>query len=216
MRIKYSYTIALLIGMVCCRLSAFSQVTVTGPTCVVPGTVYQYVIVGLWDSASTMQVCLTNGVMAGSGTACTPNGAPLSFVLVTWNGAGNGTLQVNSSGGSATLAVTLTDTLTGGLVQDTTKAQRIAFLSLPALVRCSASTGGACSPSYSYQWEQSPDMVEWSAIPGATGQNLLMTQQLRQTIFVRRKVTETNSNSIAYSGAALVDVGPPASSALAL
>ena len=70
-----------------------SQVSITGPTCVVPGVIYQYQIQGNWDSTSTMQVCLSGGVIADSTDTniCTPaGGAPLSSVLVIWNGGSGG------------------------------------------------------------------------------------------------------------------------------
>lgn len=211
--------IRLLFPLVILAIAGFqghAQVTITGPTCINPRTTYQYVITGPWDSVSTMQICLTGGVVAGSAITCTPFAAPQASVMVSWNGGINGTLQVHSSKGNATIAIVLTDTLTGGTIADTTKAQRIGYLSIPSIVLCPVSTGGSCTPNYSYQWQQSLDLVEWSDIPGASLQNLVMTQKLIQTTFVRRKVTETSSNTIAYSNAALVDVGAPAPSAVAL
>jgi hypothetical protein len=69
--------------MMLSTLLAVSQVTISGPTCVVAGTVYQYTITGTWDSTSTMQVCLSSGVIADStaGSSCTVTGAPLATIL---------------------------------------------------------------------------------------------------------------------------------------
>ena len=205
---KHIIAVALLLAAL--RTPGFSQVTVSGPTCVIPGTIYQYVITGPWDSLSTMQVCLTGGQLADSSGSCTPTGQPLSFIRVTWNAGSSGSLQVQSSKGNSTIAVTLSDTLTGGSILVAAKTQRIAYLATPALVSCPPSTGGACSPQYNYQWQQSLDQVEWSDIPAATTQNLILAQAVKQTLFVRRKVTETGSNTIAFSNIALVDVGAPA------
>jgi hypothetical protein len=212
----YKYFIAVSFLIPVLRMPVFSQVavngqvTVSGPTCVIPGTIYQYVITGPWDSASTMQVCLTGGQLADSTGTCTPTGRPLSFVLVTWNAGSSGSLQVQSSKGNSTITTTVTNTLTGGTILVASKSQRIAYLAIPALVSCSPSTGGACSSQYNYQWQQSSDQVEWLDIPAATAQNLVLTQTVKQTLFVRRKVTEANSNTIAFSDIALVDVGAPA------
>jgi hypothetical protein len=216
MQLKYKPGIVFLILILALQVPAFNQVTVTGPTCINPRTMYQYVITGPWDSVSTMQICLTGGVVAGSAITCTQTGPPQASVMVSWNGGIKGTLQVHSSKGNASISIVLTDTLTGGAIADTTKAQRIGYLALPSIVHCPPSTGGSCTPNYSYQWQQSLDMVAWTNITGATLQNLVMTQTLKQTTFVRRKVTETSSNTVAYSNAALVDVGAPAPSAVAL
>jgi len=206
----YKYIIVLTFLLPALRTPVFSQVTVSGPTCVIPGTVYQYVITGPWDPTSTMQVCLTGGQLADSTGTCTPTGRPLSFVRVTWNAGSSASLQVQSSKGNSTVKVSLSDTLTGGTILVATKAQQIAYLATPALVSCSASTGGACSPQYSYQWQQSVDLVTWLDIPNDTAQNLMLTQTVTQSLFVRRKVTETRSNTIAFSDVARVDVGAPA------
>src|ERR1051326_4032835 len=65
---------------------SFSQVIISGPTCIVPSTVYQYVISGNWDSASSVQVCITAGIIIDStdSTICTPSLNGLNKVLVMW------------------------------------------------------------------------------------------------------------------------------------
>jgi hypothetical protein len=194
----------------------FSQVTVTGQTCAIPGTVYQYLVSGPWDSASTMQVCLTGGLTADSGQTCTSNGQPRASVLVTWDSAGSMTLQVTSSNGNSTITVTVTNPLSGGMIDSVTGSQSVGYDSVPATINCSPSTGGSCSPSYSYQWQQSNDMLMWQNISGATTLNLTLSQGLQQTVFVRRQVTETSSGTIAYSNVGVIDVGapPPGTSAI--
>ena len=186
-----------------------SQVTVTGPTCAIPGTVYQYLISGPWDSVSTMQVCLTGGLMADSNQPCTGNGQPRAFVLVTWDSAGTMTLQVSSSKGNGSITVTVTTPLSGGTIDSAGGSQSVAYDSIAAPVNCAVASGGACSPSYQYQWQQSTDIVTWQNIAGDSSQNLNWSQPLLQTVFVRRQVTETTSGTIAYSNVAVIDVGPP-------
>src|ERR1700733_10013314 len=112
----YRYIIAAIFLIPVLQTPAFSQVNVTGPTCVIPGTVYQYVITGPWDSTSTMQVCLTGGQLADSTGTCTPTGWPLSFVLVTWNPGTTGSLQLQSSNGNSTIAVSISSSLSGGVL----------------------------------------------------------------------------------------------------
>jgi hypothetical protein len=186
-----------------------AQVTISGPTCVVPGTTYQYLITGPWDSASTMQVCLTGGTFIGARGTCTGTVAPRSSILVTWGAAGSGALQLSSSKGSGSLAVTVTSPLSAGSVAKSVRTQLIAYKGSPVAIVCSSPNGGSCSPNYRYQWQQSVNLLGWTDIVGATGAQLTLAQPLLQSAFFRRKVIETGSGTIAYSDAAFVDVKAP-------
>jgi hypothetical protein len=189
-------------------LSADSQVTISGPTCVVAGTVYQYTITGKWDSLSTMQVCLSSGAIADSAwtSNCTVTSAPLAAVLVIWNDSASntGTISLTSSIGNATLTVNFAEPLIPGSIDSTSQTQLVATDSIPLQINCSLDTGGSCSPAYYYQWQQSPDMGSWTDMPGANAQNLSFGSPIAQTYFFRRKVTETVSGTIGYSNAAVV------------
>ncbi len=190
-------------------VSGYSQVTITGPTCVIPGVIYQYKIQGNWSKNSNMQVCLSNGVIADSTATsnCTPqSGAPLGTVLVIWNHGSNGSLQLKSTAGSTSLSVNITSLLFPGSIDTTVSRQTIGTHSIPSLIKCSVATGGSCSPVYSYQWQQSIDMVDWSDIKGANAQNLNFSSVITQSSFFRRKTTEGASSTISYSNAAFVDV----------
>src|SRR5437762_10581748 len=91
---------------------SFSQVVISGPTCIVPGTIYQYVINGSWDSSSTVQVCITAGLIVdeSDSVACTPSLNAINKVLVMWNDSASddGSLTVTSSLGNASLTVHFT------------------------------------------------------------------------------------------------------------
>src|SRR5580704_7936192 len=80
---------------------AQAQFSITGTTCVVAGTQYQYVIAGNWTSSTTMTWSVTGGTINGSYT-----GTPLPRVYVTWT-SGGGTVSVTTSNpnGSASLTV---------------------------------------------------------------------------------------------------------------
>lgn len=187
-----------------------AQVTITGPTCVVPGTCYHYWIKGGWQARSTMQACVTGGRIAD--TSATPHtctaaaGAPLGAILVIWDSS-NASIAVTSAAGNATLAISVTTPLMAGSIDSGSKQQMIGYDSIPATIICSVDSGGNCSPAYTDQWQQSADQVSWQDIPGSTGKNLRVTTALTQTVFYRRKVTETGSGTIAYSDTASVFVG---------
>ena len=187
----------------------FSQVNISGPTCVIPGTVYQYTITGNWDSTSSMSACINGGAIYDSidSNECTPTGPPVSKLVVDWDTIGSWSLSVTSSSGNTTLNVSVTAPLSGGLIDSVSKTQMIGNDSVPALITCSVATGGACDPTYSYQWQQSSDIINWSDIYSATSQNLSIDSGLTQSIYFRRKTIESSSGSIAYSDVAAVFVG---------
>jgi hypothetical protein len=202
----YCFTVLLFSGT-----AVYGQVTISGPSCVVAGTVYQYTIRGQWDSTSTMQVCITGGLVqdsAGNSSTCTIQGTPLKAILVTWNDSASdtGSLSLTSSIGNTTLNVHFTQPLLPGSIDSASKVQMIGNDSVPMTITCSFDSGGSCSPIYVYQWQQSSDMVSWSDITGASSQNLSIDSGLTQSAYFRRKVTETVSGSVGYSDAAAVFV----------
>jgi hypothetical protein len=183
-----------------------SQVTISGPSCILPGITYQYNIQGSWDSASTMQVCITGGVLiAGSGTStCTTNNKVISDVLVTWNSVSSGSLAVTSNKGNTNLSVNIISPLNAGTIASGIKSQMINTGTTPVSISCSVATGGACSPAYTYQWQESPNSVSWNDILGATSKDLKFSAAIIETKYYRRKTIETVSGTIAYSDVAMI------------
>ena len=204
---KHFLTIAILVLCLLkipCR--SMAQVSVNGPTCVLPGIMYQYTFSGNWDSSSVMQVCLTGGKLSDSGTTCTANGAPTSFVRVVWDSVAQGSLQVSSSLGNSTLPVTMAASLTGGALDSASRQLIMAAAVLSGTLHCAAASGGACNAHLTYQWQQSPDGELWSDIPGATSQNYPFATALKQTTYFRRRTTDTASTLISYSDQAMAVV----------
>jgi hypothetical protein len=198
-----------IIALVCCT-TLYSQVLISGPTCVTPGLTYQYRINAVWDTSSTMQVCVSGATINGVEGSCTVTAKPSPFVLVSWNsGATNGSIQLHSSLGDATLNVTIAAPLQAGEIDTAAGIQAILYNGLAGAVHCTAVSGGSCNPVYSYQWQQSTDAVHWSDIQGSTTQHLLTPGILIQTTFFRRKTVESTSGQIVYSKFATVFVGAP-------
>jgi len=189
---------------------ARSQPIVNGPACVVPGTTYQYLINGPWDSTSSMQVCLQGGVVAELNGPCTANGAPVSSLLVIWNSGGaQGSVELSSSSGNVSLAVSITTPLQAGAIADSDKSQTVGYDQAPATIYCGVDSGGSCHPAYTHQWQQSYNNSQWTDIAGATAADLTGVPALQQTTFFRRKTVESGSGSIAYSVIVTVQVGAP-------
>jgi hypothetical protein len=207
---KHFFTVAIL---VLCLLKipclSVAQVSVNGPTCVLPGVIYQYTFSGNWDSSSVMQVCLSGGTLSGSGTTCTSNGAPISFVRVVWDSVAQGALQVSSSLGNSTTSVTMAASLTGGALDSVSRQLIMAAAILSGTIHCAAASGGACNAHLTYQWQQSSDGELWSDIPGATSQDYPFALALKQTTYFRRRTTDTASTLISYSDQAMAVVPLP-------
>ena len=187
-------------------IRCFSQVSVTGPVCVMQGTTYSYKLTGTWYSSSTMQICVKGGVIGGSTDSCSGNGVPVAIASVTWNTPGAGKLIITTSTGNTSLDVNIISPLVPGDITQTSKTQNIGYNAAASLVDCTPATGGNCSPSYVYEWQLSDNNVIWAPVPGATGKSVKLTGTLKKTTYLRRKVTETKSGMIAYSNPAIVFV----------
>jgi hypothetical protein len=200
-------------GLIFCFVLNFNtsaQVSISGPNCVVPGVVYQYNIKTGGDSSTAIKICFAGGMASDSAAGtCISKKGPFAIITVKWLKPGSASLMVTSSKGNSTTNISVTSQLNAGSIDSTVKFQTIKYDSIPQTISCSVDTGGSCSPTYSYQWQQSFDMLGWINISGANGQNLTIATGLKQTTFYRRKVTETTSGSISYSNVATVNVIVP-------
>lgn len=190
---------------------ADAQASITGPSCVSAGQVYQYQISGNWNSTTNMQWCVTNGVISGTSNTCV-SGKPKPTVQVVFNSGSSGTVSLTSTIGNASFNVTITAALQPGSISNAT--QNIIYETVPATINCSAASGGACSPGYTYQWEKSDNGSSWAAISGATSQNLSFSQPFYTTQYLRRQVTIVSTGSTGYSNIATVSVIPPITAGL--
>src|SRR5579864_1608623 len=198
--------IFLIASLLLATTMSHGQITVIGPQCALPGVSYQYIINGPMDSSTTVQACVTGGTVGDSSSTC-QSGTMVSYVIVIWEGStSNANIAITSAAGNATYNVNVINSLQGGLIDSTTNNQSIGYDSLPSVINCSVASGGGCTVSYVYQWQQSIDNVAWVAIPGATGLNVSVGSVLTQTSYFRRMVTEMNSGAISYSDVAMVKV----------
>ena len=207
---KIKYHIYCLLGLLLLAYHSKSQVTISGPPCAIAGSQYEYTINGTGDSASTMQVCINNGLIhdAGGDNTCSSSGKPVNVILVMWNDSASdiGSISVTSTSGNASFNVNFTQPLLPGLIDTASKTQLINYHTQPNIISCLPDSGGSCSPAYNYQWQQSLDQVNWQDITAAISNNLVIDSPLIQSTYYRRKVTETVSGSIGYSDAASVFV----------
>ena len=188
-------TVFLILNFVSC-----AQVTISGPSCVLSGTEYQYNLIG--NIPSGAQLCISGGTINGSSWNCTTS-LSTGFVRITWNGAGS--ISFTSSAGNVSQSIAVTSVLQAGSIT-ANKEQFINANASASAIVCSNPAGGGCAASYSFQWQRSRDNLNWENITGAIGQNLNSLSSLTETFFYRRRTTETNSGTVAYSDAAVVYV----------
>jgi len=179
-------------------LPCLSQVTISGPSCAVAGVQYTYTASGA-ANGSTYSWSASNGTISGSSTSL--------GVKITWNsGNGKATLTTSNPSGTWQLNVTTVAPLAAGTTS--ISSENINYNSTPQGFSCTAASGGYCTPSYTYQWQQSTNDVSFTNISGATSLNLSFSSPITQTTYYRNMVTETNTGSTAYTGAVTVFVYP--------
>ena len=181
------------------------QISVYGPACAIPNAGYQYDINGVAATDTVMNICITGGRFLDRDTTCY-SGATLSFVRIMWNeDAPNGSISVTTANGSKSLSISLTAALDGGKIDSTDAIQFIQNDSTVFSIHCSPATGGNCQPSYSYQWQQSSNGMQWTDLSGASSPDLNFPG-VNVTTYFRRKVKELISNNIEYSDIAIINL----------
>ncbi|HET9824271.1 MAG TPA: hypothetical protein VFP87_02990 [Chitinophagaceae bacterium] len=176
-----------------------AQSTIKGPTCIIPGTTYQYLINGKWVSSAVMSVCITGGKLT-NGKTCSPTGTIPNMILVLWDSSANERkIEVSYGSGKDSLIVVGTTLLNGGAIEDSDRLQLFVQGKSVSTIHCSEATGGSCTPIYTYQWQVSQNGLNWTNIDGATNKDLQYTGKITVSTYFRRITTESRSNTIAYS-----------------
>jgi hypothetical protein len=195
----------LLIALISKQGNLIGQITVTGPTCIIPGITYQYMVNGNWTSSSTMRACVTGGKLS-TGERCTLLGSISTTLFVVWSDTSFKKLELTSSLGNANLTPVATTVLKGGRITDKDKVQTYDSTVTNFTFHCEVARGGSCNSNYSYQWQKSDDGLNWTNINGAIDKNLQFSERIWVNTFFRRVTVEANSNTIAYSDAGVLTI----------
>lgn len=189
------------------QFRSLAQVNISGPNCVVPGVAYNYSISAYYSGTANFTYNVSGGTLSTGGTSGTHSGPGLASVTITWSGSG--TITLSSPGGGTYYPVSTTTAFTPGSITSG-GSQTINYGTTPATINCSAPSGGTCTtPNFVYQWQQSPDNVNFYNVNGATGQNLSFSAAATQTMYYRRSSTETTGNNTGYTNVASVVLNPP-------
>ena len=123
----------------------FVSYSITGQTCIAPGTVYSYAMSPIGSSGY-----MTWTIQGGSFTGVS-SGSNLYSVSVTWN-SGNITRMIflqfvdaNNITWNASLPVSLAPALTGGTISSNA-SQSINYNATPSAIGCTLPTGGDLQP----------------------------------------------------------------------
>jgi len=195
------------VAAICLLLSSLGlkAQSISGTTCVVTGsTQYQYMVSGggLTNSSPMTWSC------AGCTFVGASSGTPCWGTKVTWSSGGWIKCMSSSPSVSATLTISSYSALSAGTVSSG-GSQTINYSSTPANVVCTGASGGYCTPSYSYQWYNSTDDVNFTTMSGQTSLTLnLSITTLTQTTYYKLKVTETNTSTSVWYSVATVTVYP--------
>src|SRR4051812_12779070 len=92
-----------------------SQISITGPSCVTPGTSYQYIISGNWNQKTSMSWSITGGVITGTTNSFT-SGTPKPNIYITWSASGSLSLTTGNPNGSISKSVTASTALSAGSI----------------------------------------------------------------------------------------------------
>ena len=184
-----------------------AQAKITGPVCIMAGTEYQYNLHGVLDINTALNICVEGGYLSMDNSTCN-SFTGINNIHITWNdGIANGKISItNSAFDTSILEVTKTQSLNGGQIDSLSKLQAVRPFDIPQKIYCSAAFGGSCSPVNVYQWEQSDDALHWTEVTGATSKDFFFSGSLDHTIFFRRRIFESISNSTSYSDLAIVSI----------
>lgn len=187
-------------------IKGYTQVRITGPECIVPGTEYQYDFYGKWDKQSEINICVEGGFVVANNSTCY-NLSGVNYVRIIWNDEiSKGKISITSSSGNGSFNVKPTRALQGGTIDSLSKVQLVQSTGISRDINCSPARGGSCAPMFLYQWEQSDDNLRWTEITGAASQNLSFSAVSDGAVFLRRRIVDMVSNSIAYSDVAVIVV----------
>ena len=187
--------------------AAQSQITILGPVCATPGSEYHYIVTLSNPTSSAYQVCVQGGIIKDAPATCVSQFSS-SVIKIIWNNVATGSITVSSGAGNQIRSINITSDLQPGEINQGSLQQVIEKGSVPDTLKCSVARKGSCSPVYIYQWQQSQNKIEWEDITYATSKNMKFTTTVSEPKYYRRKVTETNSGTIKFSGVASVYIIP--------
>ena len=143
------------IGLLTFQQSAWSQISITGPTCVTTGVQYTYRIGGNWTPDTHTTWNALGGVISGP-----TSGTPQTSLTVTWNST-SAEIELVTTNPSATVYLFPTVTSAGGPSVSISASSTSICAGSAVTFTASAANGGS-SPGY--QWQ-----VNGANVSGATG-----------------------------------------------
>ena len=187
----------LIIVLVLSSFISFSQVQISGPDCVEVASVGKYQLSFRQSRTDSVMIKVTGGHFE-SGDSVKYLKYP-GAVLVVWDSLGINKIEASFGGNSSSVYINTITGLVSGEVLPTERIQYWSYNVLSYVFHCADPIGGACQPTYSFQWQSSTDGITFTNIPGAIGRDLTFSQSITSTIIFRRITKESQSNTSAMS-----------------
>ena len=169
--------------------------SITGPSPVNVGDTKVYTLSGCNATSWT--------VTCGSVSSFTANSVTVYFGMTGCSSAVITAKSGSSTLGSKTVTVTAPPLLVGGSI--TSSPQTISYGATPPVITASVATGGSCiEAGYAYDWQKSPDNVNWGTPPGnINGQNYQPPGLTNNTYYRRRVIC---GSQVAYTNSVFIGV----------
>jgi hypothetical protein len=177
-------------NVVICSGSNFSyQVTTNHPENEISFQWKKWISAGVWEDvvnstvisgATTSQLTFTNATIAESGEY---------KVTIRFSASDPSGCTVTSD--NFTRAITFLPSVEAPVI---TESQTICYNTVPDELTATEATGGSDPPSYTYQWQSSPDNSNWSDISGATTRNY-QPPALTASTYYRIVATDTGTSN---------------------
>lgn len=206
---KFSRFCYLLFCLFLCLPSLKAQVQLKGATCILPGVAYQYEMSAPCKSEESIRVCIEGGLIMVTSDSCYVGKWPPYIRVVWFENAKKYSIAIVNSACSEYFPINVMKELKGGQISSDNKLQPVTKLELARTIVCTEASGGSCDNQFKYQWEISDDNLHWVEIRGADSKDFIIKETYKQSTFLRRKVIETVSNSIAYSDVAIIAITNP-------
>ncbi len=187
-----------LVVLISASVIARAQVSISGPTCVVAGGTagYQYTLSGSFNQNTSIQWCVTGGIIVQNGQTCRTGtfGSIGASVRIVWT-PGQSTYRVNAvtGRGNAQRNVTVVS-----IAQTATPASQNVAYNGSFTITGGGPSSTACTPTYTYSWEYATAAAgPFTALTGNT-KDYTSTATFIGTRYYRRR-TNFNSTDVLYT-----------------
>jgi RHS repeat-associated protein len=177
-------------------MPAFSQIGLTGSSCVVPDgtTQYTYTLYGSWATSNTIEWNISGGYTVGTSQTYisgTIEDIGIQIVVVFNSTVASIQVQLVGQDDAYTLNINGQPALTPDLIAQN---QTVNFSTTPSPLTATTNLGGSCGFTNNYDWQSSPSYYGPFVSTGITSAEYDFSGALGQTTYFRRVVSNYNGS----------------------